>query len=105
MIKVRVRVHNEFGSFTVAVRAENLRQAAQIAQDLYAGCAVGIAFPIEPDGFFAAGSHQDGRADLGGPERSGEGQGPSELGSPGADYYPCAEPPTGARYTPTERTR
>ncbi len=96
MIKVQVRVHNEIGNFTVAVRAENLRQAARIARDLYPGCAVGIAFPIEPDGFFAAGSHQDGRVGLGGPERSGEGQGPSELGPPGAEFSPCTEPPSGA---------
>jgi hypothetical protein len=95
MIKVRVRVHNEIGSFTVAVRAENLRQAARIARDLYPGCAVGIAFPIEPNGFFAAGSHQNGRARLGGPERSGEGQGSSGLGPPGAECSSCTEPPSG----------
>jgi hypothetical protein len=100
MIKVRVRVHNGIGSFTVAVRAENLRQAARIARDLYPGCAVGIAFPIEPDGFFAAGSRQDGRVGLGGPKRTGERQGPSGLGPLGAEFSPCTEPPSGALYAP-----
>jgi hypothetical protein len=105
MIKVQIRVHNEIGSFIVAVRAETLRQAARIARDLYPGCAVGIVFPIEPDGFFAAGSHQDGRVGLGGPERSGEGQGPSELGSPDAEFSPWTEPPSGVRYASKERVR
>ncbi len=107
MIKVRVDVRNEIGRYIVAVRAENLRQATRIARDLYPGSAVGIAFPIEPDGFFAAGSHQDGRVGLGGPERSrsGEWQGPSELGLPGSEFSPCAEPPSGAPYTPRERAR
>ncbi len=96
MIKVQIDVRNEIGRFTVAVRAENLRQATRIARDLYPRSAVEIAFPIEPDGFFAAGSRQDGRAGLGGPERPGEGQGPSELGPPGAEFSPCTEPPSGA---------
>ncbi len=78
MIKVRVDVRNEIGHYTVAVRAENLRQATRIARDLYPGSAVGIAFPIEPDGFFAAAPHHDGHFGLEGPERPGEHQRPSE---------------------------
>jgi hypothetical protein len=78
MIEVRVEVRNEIVRFTVAVRAENLRQATRIARDLYPGSAVGIVFPIEPDGFFAAAPHHDGHFDLGGPERPGEHQRSSE---------------------------
>jgi hypothetical protein len=59
MIKVRVEVRNEISSFTVAVRAENLRRAILIARELYSGSDVGISFPIEPDGFFVTGPHRD----------------------------------------------
>jgi hypothetical protein len=64
MIKVRVEVRNETDSFTVAVQAENLRRATRIARDLHPDSTVGIAFPIEPDGFFVAGSHHEGRTEL-----------------------------------------
>ena len=79
MIKVRVDVRNEIGRFTVTVRAENLRQATRIARDLYPGSAVGIAFPIQPDGFFAAAPHHDGHVGLEGAGEAGEAEGPSEL--------------------------
>jgi hypothetical protein len=79
MIKVQIDVRNEIGRFTVAVRAENLQQATRIARDLYPGSAIGIAFPIEPEGFFAAAApHHDGNFGLEGPERPGEHQRPSE---------------------------
>jgi hypothetical protein len=78
MIKVRIDVRNEIDRFTVAVRAENLRQAMRIARDLYPGSTVGIAFPIEPEGYFAAAPHHDGHFGLGGPERKGKHQMPSE---------------------------
>jgi len=74
MIKVRVDVRNEIGRYTVAVCAENLRQATRIARDLYPGSAVGIAFPIEPDGYFAAAPHHDGHVGLKVPERPGKQQ-------------------------------
>jgi hypothetical protein len=64
MIKVRVNVSNETDSFTVVVYAKNVQRAKRIARDLYPGSVVEIAFPIEPDGFFAAGRHYEGRADL-----------------------------------------
>lgn len=54
MITVRVEVLGEAGCFTVAVYAENLRRAVRIAKDRYPGSTVRIAFPIEPDDFFAA---------------------------------------------------
>jgi hypothetical protein len=64
MIKVRVEVRNETGSFTVAVCAESLRRAMRIASDLYPGSAVGIPFPIDPDGFFVAEPGHDGHVGL-----------------------------------------
>jgi hypothetical protein len=64
MIKVRVEVLGEAGCFTVAVHAENLRQATQLAEDRYPGSAVRIPFPIEPEDFFNAKPSRDGDADL-----------------------------------------
>jgi hypothetical protein len=54
MIAVRVEVLEETGCFTLTVYAENLRRAVQIANDSYPGSTVRIAFPIEPEDFFAA---------------------------------------------------
>jgi hypothetical protein len=55
MIKTRVRVINEDGGFTILVCAESLREVEQIARARYPRSAVEIAFPIEPEGFFADG--------------------------------------------------
>lgn len=55
MIKTRVRVVNEDGGFTIVVCAESLREVEQIAKARYSESAVEIAFPIEPEGFFANG--------------------------------------------------
>ena len=68
MIKVRVEVRNETGSFTAIVHAENLREAARIAKDRYPESAVRIAFPIEPTQFFVAGLRPDSHVD---PEGAG----------------------------------
>jgi hypothetical protein len=68
MIKVRAEVRNETGSFTAVVHAENLREATRIAKDRYPESAVGIAFPIEPTQFFAAGLRPDSHVD---PEDAG----------------------------------
>jgi hypothetical protein len=57
MIRVRVKVSGEAGSFVVAVCARSLRQAEQMVQERYPDSAIGIAFPIEPDHFFIEGSH------------------------------------------------
>ena len=71
MIKVRIEVRNVTGSFTVAVRAENLPRATRIARDLYPGSAVRVVFPIEPDGFFVVGPHRNEHVDLGGAGEAG----------------------------------
>jgi len=91
MIKVRVEVRNEIGSFTVAVRAENLRRAMLITRDIYPDSDVGISFPIEPDGFFGAGPHHDERVDLETQEKFGKREEPLEPGSVGADFSLCPE--------------
>jgi hypothetical protein len=57
MIKVRVKVSGEAGSFAVIACAGSLRQAEEIVKARYPGSAVGIAFPIEPEQFFVEGSH------------------------------------------------
>ena len=55
MIGARVRVANEGGSFTIVVCAESLREVEQTAKARYPESTVRIAFPIEPDWFFASG--------------------------------------------------
>jgi hypothetical protein len=53
MIKVRIRVSSETRDFAVVVCAENLQRAAQSVSECYPDSAVEIAFPIEPEQFFA----------------------------------------------------
>jgi hypothetical protein len=55
MIGPRVRVANEGGSFTIVVCAQSLREIEQTAKIRYPGSTVRIAFPIEPEWFFAGG--------------------------------------------------
>ena len=57
MIGARVRVVNEGGSFTIVVCAESLREVEQTAKARYPKSTVRIAFPIEPEWFFAGGPH------------------------------------------------
>jgi len=64
MIGARVRVVNEGGSFTIVVCAESLREIEQTAKIRYPGSTVRIAFPIEPECFFAGGPHTGTRAGL-----------------------------------------
>jgi hypothetical protein len=64
MIGARVRVVNEDGGFTIVVCAESLREAEQTAKARYPGKTVRIAFPIEPECFFASGTHTGVRAGL-----------------------------------------
>ncbi len=71
MIKVRVEVLDEAGYITMAVHAENLRRATQIAEDRYPDCAVRIQFPIEPEDFFNPKPSRDGHVHL---EGAGAGE-------------------------------
>ena len=61
MIGARVRVANEGGSFSIVVWAENLREVEQTAKARYPKSTVRIAFPIEPEWFFAGGPHTNAR--------------------------------------------
>jgi hypothetical protein len=64
MIGARVRVVNEAGSFTIVVCAECLREIEQTAKVHYPKSTVKIAFPIEPEWYFAGGAHIGARAGL-----------------------------------------
>jgi hypothetical protein len=64
MIGARVRVANEGGSFTIVVCAESLREVEQTAKARYPGSSVRIAFPIEPECFFAGALRTGARAGL-----------------------------------------
>ena len=64
MIGARVQVVNEDGGFTMVVCAESLREVEQAAKARYPGSTVRIAFPIEPECFFANGLHAGVRASL-----------------------------------------
>jgi hypothetical protein len=57
VIGARVRVVNKGGSFTIVVCAESLREVEQTAKARYPKSTVRIAFPIEPEWFFAGGPH------------------------------------------------
>jgi hypothetical protein len=71
VIKVRIRVRSETGDFAVVVCADNLQRAAQSVSECYPGSAVEIAFPIEPEQFFAGDPRQSEYVDL----EVGEGMG------------------------------
>jgi hypothetical protein len=64
MIGARVQVVNEGGDFTTVVYAESLREVEQTAKIRYSGSTVRIAFPIEPECFFAGSPHTGARAGL-----------------------------------------
>jgi hypothetical protein len=57
MIRAQVQVVNDGGTFTIVVYAESLRKVEQTAKIRYPGSTVRIAFPIEPEWFFAGGPH------------------------------------------------
>ena len=61
MIGARVRVANEDGHFTTVVFAESLREVERTAKNRYPGSDVKIAFPIEPECFFAGGPRSNAR--------------------------------------------
>jgi hypothetical protein len=64
VIKVRIRVRSKTGDFAVVVCAENLQRAAQSISECYPGSTVEIAFPIEPEQFFARNPHPGEYVDL-----------------------------------------
>ncbi len=64
MIGARVRVVNEDGGFAIVACAESLREVEQTAKTRYPGSTVRIAFPLEPEYFFAGGPYTGARAGL-----------------------------------------
>lgn len=52
MIEVSVEVDSGVTRFSVAVRAEGIRQALKIASVRYLGSEVRVLFPINPEAFF-----------------------------------------------------
>jgi hypothetical protein len=65
MIGARVQVINDDGGFTIVVCAESLREVEQTAKAFHPGSNVRIAFPIEPEYFFAGGPHTGASAGRG----------------------------------------
>ena len=53
MVRVHINVEcNEAGPRTLAVRAENIRRALEIAGEHNPDCALSVMFPLDPDTFF-----------------------------------------------------
>ena len=52
MIKVSVEVGSGTAHFSVAVRAENIRQAVEIVEARYPGGDVRVVHPIDPEAYF-----------------------------------------------------
>lgn len=52
MVKVSIEIRNGAARFAVAVRAESIRQAVNIAVRLYPGGDVRVKFPLDHEGFF-----------------------------------------------------
>jgi hypothetical protein len=65
MIGARVRVVNKGESFTIVLYAESLWEVEQTAKARYPRSTVRIAFPIEPEWFFAGGPETGAHAGLG----------------------------------------
>jgi hypothetical protein len=52
MVKVSVEVSSGAARYCVAVRAESIRRALDLAGQRYPGADVRVRFPIESEGFF-----------------------------------------------------
>ncbi len=52
MVKVSVEVRSGPTRFSVAVRAESIRRALDLAGQRYVGADVGVRLPIESEGYF-----------------------------------------------------
>jgi hypothetical protein len=54
MVRVCIEVEcGGAGTTTVAVKAENILRALEIAGEQNPGCALNVVFPLDPDTFFA----------------------------------------------------
>jgi hypothetical protein len=52
MVRVSIEVHDGAARFRVAVQAENIQRALNLAAARYPRGRVRIRFPIDPEGFF-----------------------------------------------------
>jgi hypothetical protein len=53
MVRVCIKVEcGEAGPNTLAVRAENILRALEIAGERNPGCTLNVVFPLDPDTFF-----------------------------------------------------
>jgi hypothetical protein len=53
MVRVCIKVEcGEAGPTTLAVRAENILCALEVAGERHPGCALNVVFPLDPDTFF-----------------------------------------------------
>jgi hypothetical protein len=54
MVRVCIEVEcGGDGTTTLAVKAENILRALEIAGEQHPGCALNVVFPLDPDTFFA----------------------------------------------------
>ena len=52
MVRVSVEVRSGTARFRVGVQAQSIRKALSVVGGRYPHSVVGVAFPIEPEGFF-----------------------------------------------------
>jgi hypothetical protein len=53
MVRICIKVEcGEAGPTTLAVRAENILRALEVAGERHPGCALNVVFPLDPDTFF-----------------------------------------------------
>ena len=53
MVRVCIKVECGEANFaTLAIRAENILRALEIAEERNPGCALNVVFPLDPDTFF-----------------------------------------------------
>jgi len=55
MIRASVEITGNNSAFSIAVYAENLRQAVEFAASRFPGRAVSVRFPLDPEVFFVEG--------------------------------------------------
>jgi hypothetical protein len=55
MVRISVEVRSGTARFRVGVQAQSIRKALSMVAGRYPRGVVGVAFPIEPEGFFVRG--------------------------------------------------
>ena len=52
------------GTTTLAVKAENILRALEIAGEHYPGCTLNVVFPLDPDTFFIREGSETGGSEI-----------------------------------------